>query len=307
MPGFWFESLHHHHSEPETPSLPPRPIVDGRRVMIEVGTAMGASALVSPLVAIIDKAIIKQVAGVQVFIEALGEGTRRMFTQPRVFFGSAPFVLTYGVYAGTYLAANLSEAALDYVDERHGAERKVVKVGLASAANIGLLLGRDAYMARMFRDAPSATAAPSAASSAGATPAPYPSASKGAPFPPFRTLWKFAARDAATMAATFHVAPMFGKWLLEAGHVETQFAAEISASLSVPIVFNIATAPLHILALDQYNRPVVEGTGRSRLEHVRRELRGVTFARCLRVIPAFGLGSFTNTSVRRYLLGAQAS
>jgi hypothetical protein len=300
MPGFWFESLHHHHSEPESPSLPRRPTVDSRRVAIEVGTATVAAALVSPVVAIIDKAIIKQVAGVQVFVEAIGEGLWRMATHPRLFFTSAPFVLTYGVYAGTYLAANLAEAAMDYVDERHGAERKTVKVALASTANIGLLLGRDAYMARMFRDAPPAHGPASGASSAAAAP-PYPKAVPKTPFPPFRTLWKFAVRDATTMAATFYAAPLFGKWMLDRGHVETTFNAEVIASLSVPVVANVCSAPLHILALDQYNRPSAES--RSRWEHMRRELRGVTFARCLRVVPAFGLGSFSNTQLRRYLLG----
>jgi hypothetical protein len=107
----------------------------------ELGCAFTASLMVSPLVSIIDKAMVQ--SGVQL-LPAMATSTRKMFTRPKAFFSGLSFRLTFIVYFGTFAVANLSEAALDYCGVKQEGTRKKYKVSGASAANIGLLAWRQA-------------------------------------------------------------------------------------------------------------------------------------------------------------------
>jgi hypothetical protein len=118
---------------------------------------------------------------------------------------------------------------------------------------------------------------------------------------PVTSFGLFAARDSATMYATFYLAPKTSMYLQhEFGFGKTR--SDLACALVVPAAMQVLTAPLHIFAFDVCQRPVVSHT--SRLAKIKEEMPITCFARCLRILPAFGLGSFTNTQVREYLLSA---
>lgn len=203
----------------------------------------------------------------------MGKATKQMFMEPKVFFTGLSFRLTFAVYFGTYAVANLSEAALDFAKEYHEERRKYIKVSCASAANIGLLAWRDSVFAREFSgnkaSAPKTT--------------------------PVRTVGLFAARDFVTMTATFYVAPKMSH-LLQEDFGWDKHKAEVTSSLTFPVLAQFLTAPLHIHAIDYFNRPVA--TFGERVGQIRMELGKVCFARGLRILPAFGIGSFSNNKFR---------
>lgn len=231
----------------------------------------GVSALlVSPLVSIIDKAVVKDVTGFAPMVRAMKEAVRRMVLQPRIFFISPPFVMTAIVYGGTYTAANLSEAALDSAAVEKSSTRKTVKVSIATATNVGLLAWRDSKFAKMYTTGAARAAVP------------------------WRTVTGFAVRDTATMAATFYGAPAVADHLQRMYGVNRN-AAELGCALAVPVAAQVVTAPLHIYSFDYYARP----EGANRFEVIKREFSKVCFARCFRILPAFGFGSYTNTQLRR--------
>jgi len=243
----------------------------------ELGCALTASFLVSPIVSILDKAMVKEIAGVQAFMNEIKHSSIDMIMQPKKFFGGLSFRLTFAVYAGTYAVANCSELLLDAYRVADDKQRKPIKVGLSSLANVSLLLWRDSVFARTY----SGVAKHSI---------------------PVRTLGLFAVRDTATMTATFYVAPKVAKYLTEE-HGVNQELARISCALAVPGVTQIITAPVHIHALDYYAHPVASTA--ERWNRIAIEFKKIAFARTLRILPAFGLGSYSNNKFREIYISEQ--
>lgn len=245
------------------------------RVPKELGCAFTASALVSPIVSIMDKAMVQEITGIGAFFGSMGTACKEMVFQPKQFFGGLSFRLTLIVYFGTYAVANLSEAGLDYYKIKEEEKRKQLKVSAASAANISLLAWRDSVFAREF----------SGTSGKAATPKKT----------PLRTISMFAVRDFCTMAATFYAAPKAAHWLIREHDVQKD-VAELSMALAIPVFTQIVTAPVHIHAMDYYARPVA--TGAERWAKIGEEFNKIAFARGLRILPAFGIGSFSNNKFR---------
>lgn len=242
------------------------------RVPKEIACSFAASAVVSPLVAILDKAMVRPITGIGALLSSVGEASKEMVGKPKTFFGGLPFRLTFLVYFGTYAAANVSEAVLDYSNEREEENRKKVKVAAASAANISLLQWRDSVFAREYSGAASSTRKV-----------------------PLRTMSLFGIRDSFTMAATFYGAPKAAAYLIKE-HDMDHGVAELSTALVIPVIAQFVTAPLHIHAMHFYNCPLSSFS--ESMAQIKAEYSKVAFGRGLRILPAFGLGSFCNNKFR---------
>ena len=72
------------------------------------------------------------------------------------------------------------------------------------------------------------------------------------------------------------------------------------AQLAIPASIQLISTPIHLLGLDLYNRPQVMPT-KERISRVSRDWIGASLLRMCRIIPAFGIGGFTNTEGRLYL------
>jgi hypothetical protein len=97
------------------------------------------------------------------------------------------------------------------------------------------------------------------------------------------------------MTATFWAAPKAAHYLMEEHDVNKEIA-EISTSLSIPVASQFITAPIHILAIDYFARP--DSTTAERIAQIKKEMGKVCFARGLRILPAFGIGSYSNNKFR---------
>jgi len=242
------------------------------RVPKEIACSFAASAVASPLVAIMDKAMVRPITGIGPLLSGIGEAGKEMIVKPKSFFGGLPFRLTFLVYFGTYAAANVSEVALDYYNERQEENRKKVKVAAASAANVSLLQWRDSVFARE-----------------------YSGAGNSARKIPLRTMSLFAVRDSFTMLATFYGAPKAAAYLIKE-HDVNHGAAELSTALFVPVIAQFVTAPLHIHAMQFFNNPLSSFS--ESMGQIKTEYSKVAFGRGLRILPAFGLGSYCNNKFR---------
>lgn len=243
----------------------------------EVGCAFFASCLVSPIVSIIDKCIVQDISGTSQFLRAVGIASKEMLVSPKAFFGGLSFRFTWFVYFGTFATANLSELALDCNRIRKDDDRKKAKVAASGVANISLLAWRDSVFAREFGGA------------------------KVPPSTPFRTIGLFATRDMATMYATFYTAPAVAVYLRREHGVERN-TAELGCALGIPAFFQVITAPLHIHAMDYYNNRSPSVTWSDRWATIQKEFRTVSFARSVRILPAFGIGSFSNNKLRELFI-----
>lgn len=238
----------------------------------EIACALAASLLVSPMVSIIDKCLVQEIAGIAPMMKSIKAGAIDMMKHPVKFTGALAFRLTVVVYFGTYAVANLSELALDEYKIAKEEKRKQIKVSFAATANIGLLAWRDMIFAREF------------------------SGTKGPPKKaPMRMIGMFALRDFGTMTATFYGAPKAAKYLIKEHEINKE-VAELSMALLIPVISQYITAPLHIHAMDVYARP--DATTAERIKRVVDEYNKISFARALRIIPAFGIGSYSNNKFR---------
>jgi hypothetical protein len=68
------------------------------------------------------------------------------------------------------------------------------------------------------------------------------------------------------------------------------------AQFVAPAMVQFISTPLHLVGLDLYNRPGV-GWG-ERLGLLKRAYLTSSFARIMRIVPAFGVGGVVNTDVR---------
>lgn len=284
----------------------------------ELGSAAAASLLVSPLVSIIDRCIVKEPSGVASFVRSMGRATRFMLKEPMAFVFSKSFRLTFLVYFGTFAVANCSDLALDWhlpeekisqplLEQQEPASKAVhddpmrrhAKVAASAVAHIGLMGWRDSVFAREFSPQKAAKS-----------------------LPPLRTLGLFALRDASKIYATFAAVPLAAAYLHRNLEVDPH-AAELSMALALPVLSQVVSAPLHIHAMDVYLRPTTapstsppmanyyslstvaasRASGPTigvadRWATVRAEFSAVALARGLRILPALGIGSYSNNRFR---------
>lgn len=215
--------------------------------------------------------------------ESLKSSLRFLLLHPQRAVLSKPFALIFALYGGTYLTANALNTATSTVRSLPATHvtSGTAKFAASSAANISLCIYKDQVFVRLF--GPPGVAAP--------RPVALPS------------YLLFAARDCMTIFASFNVPPLLGPALSRRLGDEVQrFASgQTVAQFAAPAAVQLASTPLHLLGLDIYNRPRVDGW-RERWAAVRKNWAVSTAARVCRIVPAFGVGGVVNLKVRRALM-----
>lgn len=133
------------------------------------------------------------------------------------------------------------------------------------------------------------------AASAAAKPRPVPSIS----------YLLFTLRDVLTIYGCFVCPPILSS-RLEAlsDSVKDQFllgTPEVRSRVSqlmLPVMVQFVSTPIHLLALDLYNRPQRALSLADRVARVGRDLPAAVPTRMMRILPAFGVGGVLNTEIR---------
>jgi len=261
-------------------------------VMVEGVSALISSLFVAPFVTVIDRAIVSNASGRQRLGSALVEGAGTLL-HPVKLMQQQSFRLVWAVYLGTYLVANSMHGLCDW---KH-VPWQVPTFVASSVVNVALSLYKDTQFAKMF-------AAP------GKLPAPLPSIAYGL----------FTIRDCMTVGASFNLPILAGDYLkniVKTGKMTWLKGREYTvAQVSVPMAIQFLSTPLHLLALDYYNRPTTaqmvraqNATGvaetekppsmASRASFVASEYPKSVLARMARILPAFGVGGVLNSRLRR--------
>lgn len=96
-----------------------------------------------------DQAIIENASGRQTLLASLRGTALQLFTRPGQFFTKPAFLLLWGVYGGTYTAANVINTTCDKV-ESTSATRGASKFVGVSCTNLVLNISKDAIFTKMF-------------------------------------------------------------------------------------------------------------------------------------------------------------
>jgi hypothetical protein len=224
------------------------------------------------------------------------------FNHPRLFFNAKPFFYIWTLYAATYSTANVVESIGNAVT-RQVDNVLVSSITFLSTCIVNVPLGvlKDVQFVQTYGRCEIPTPA-----TKGGMQIPLIQPPKFSRFPKIAGA-TFLFRDAITI---------FGSFTLPSA-VATSFPNSLSANpaarmaaaqLVVPVLSQILVTPVHLLGLDLYSnprtlRPISESRGPTnilgeRWSRVRRNLGAATVLRCVRIVPAFGVGGIVNTQLR---------
>jgi hypothetical protein len=233
---------------------------------IDVIAALCSGTAVTPLVAIIDKSIIAHASGTEPLYIGLKKGLTSLLTQPHVFIKQKYVHLIWMVYVSTYLAANTIETTCVWLNRSWQGPKFIG----TSITNIGMSVYKDRQFTRMFGSG---------------TPKALPLAS----------YFLFFSRDAMTIGASFNIPTLLSAHMQNVGI--SRETADISAQLITPCAVQFFSTPLHLTALDLYNRP----QAKDRLGFIAKNYIQTVSARLGRIFPAYGLGGVGNSWIKTQL------
>jgi hypothetical protein len=240
-----------------------------KRLGIDLAAAMAASVCVSPFITIVDRSIIENANGARPLARGLRELSASFVRSPLQFVRKKEFLLIFGLYTSTYVAANATDTACEWVER----DNQMPKFLSTTAVNMTLCVAKDRAFAQMF-----GVIAPGS----------FPLASLGL----------FAIRDSLTVAASFNAPKVMAEKLEKDADMESSKAKTV-AQLVCPAAVQFVSTPLHLLGLDLYNTRGVSVATRARF--VQREYMKSVLARIGRIGPAFGIGGVGNTYCRESL------
>ncbi|CAG8898183.1 unnamed protein product [Penicillium egyptiacum] len=251
----------------------------------DLAAAAASASLVTPAVAIIDRALVEQAAFKQPILHGLRRHALGALRQPGLFVFQRPFGIVWALYAATYSVANVTDTISRKLEITAAG---TITFATTMLANVPLALWKDLRFAQEYGTG----SGPDAKTSKANTPISVLQNKSLA-----RTAAAiFLVRDGVTIFGSFTLAP----WLSDA--IPDSLAAHphakpIITQLTVPVLTQLVATPLHLLALDMYTRqytlPFLE-----RVKQSQQYLPSSTLLRCIRIIPAFGIGCLTNMELR---------
>jgi len=227
----------------------------------ELACGITSALFVSPVMTVIDSAIIKSQIKKIDFKKALLDTTND-YAHKKIHF-TRPFYLMFLVYSSTYSTANL----VDFYCKKNKIDYKIPTLLATSAINISTIAYKDKEYSRLFN-------------------------TQKMTFP--KTCYGlFALRDMMTISSCFILKKDFTHILHNYMPINT---ADFIASLTLPVITQSISTPLHILAIDIYQRPGLHFN--ARIHHIKTMYTSVCIGRIIRVIPAFCIGGFLNDMLR---------
>lgn len=230
----------------------------------EIFSAITSSLIISPIMTIIDTSIIKSQINKLDFKKSLLENVNSYLNRQINF--TKPFNIMLFVYTSTYSTANLVELYC----KKNDVDYKIPTLLTTTIVNIITIGYKDKEYSKIFNSKKSL----------------FPKTSYGL----------FAIRDILTISSSF----VFKNDVKEYLHnYMPNNAADLIASMTLPIMAQTISTPLHILAIDIYQRPNIN-LG-DRIKNIKSSYLSVCSGRVIRVIPAFCIGGFINDMLRNKL------
>lgn len=223
---------------------------------------------VTPLNVVVDKSVIEYTSGKGGLWTLARDNLFTIFKAPISFLTGFSFRWMYFVYFFTYTTSNLA----DHVNLTPDIPHPIQKLLMVFLANTTTSLIKDKKYAVKY----------------GQTVRPFPLASYGL----------FFTRDIIAMASAFTIPPIFGKEITKRFNVSAANGERI-AQLTSPLLIQFIATPIHLLALDLYNRPGI--TAAERYLHIKNIFSNAIVLRMMRFLPAYGFGGIINIELRKYL------
>lgn len=232
--------------------------------LYELFCGFTSSLIVSPIMTIIDSAIIRSQINKLDFKKSLLE-TNNDYLNKKISF-KRPFNVMLLVYSSTYSTANLVELYC----KKNNIDYKIPTLLSTSFVNILTIAYKDREYTKIFNSKKNV----------------FPRISYGL----------FAIRDMITISSSFIFKNDFKEFL---HNYIPNNTSDLIASLTLPIMVQTISTPIHILAIDIYQRPDIKII--DRIKKIKTSYSSICYGRIIRVIPAFCIGGFINDMLRNRL------
>jgi hypothetical protein len=227
----------------------------------EIFAGVISSIIISPLMSIIDMSILKSQLQKEKFSKSLVDNISFYSNNKPKFI--KPLLVMNMVYCSTYCTANLTELYC----KKNNIDYKLPTLFTTSFINIFSISYKDMIYSKLLKN----------------TLVKF----------PLKSNFLLAIRDIITINACF----IWKKDLINyLDRYITHNKSEIISSIILPSSIQIISTPIHILAIDIYEKPYSNAI--ERLKNIKNCYKSVLFGRILRAIPAFGIGSFINDMLR---------
>ncbi|KAF2230751.1 hypothetical protein EV356DRAFT_561343 [Viridothelium virens] len=243
----------------------------------DVTAAVTAAAAVSPIMTVIDRAVVENAAGQCPLLASTRASLRTLVRRPRQFFMTRSFSAMFFLYMGTYLTANTIDTMSSYKQglPAASATSSSAKFLAVTSVNVGLALNKDSVFARSFGTQSSRSRSL-----------------------PLISYIPFLMRDAITLFATFNVPSLLALKLPDT--VECCMSKLSTAQLVAPAASQFLTTPLHLLGLDLYYRSG-KLSSFERVKAAKKAWLSTSLARACRIVPAYGVGGVINNNMKMYM------
>lgn len=206
---------------------------------------------------------------------------------PLHFLTSRTTRLLFTVYFGTYTTANTLDSIYEHLNSKPYTflSHTTVKILGVSTVSTALTVYKDSRLTQMF----------------GASTKPQP-----VPLPSYAL---FTARDVLTIYGCFVLPSLLAQRLDDVPSsfkqrllLDTPESRARVSQLILPMMIQFISTPIHLYALDLYNRQQGGLKVWDRLARVNRDLPAAVPTRMMRILPAFGVGGVLNIEVRAAML-----
>lgn len=251
----------------------------------DVLVACTVALCVSPVLTVIDKAIVQKAAGTHSIIQSSWNSVGNILKNPGSYFRSPMFFMMWGVYASTYCTANCLKTLVEHQNHFSRRDHKqkddgLGKIGvfaMTTVVNSSATMLKDKYYATHFGTATASTRMPKL------------------------TYLLWGVRDCMVIGSSFILPDIMCDILTKNSDLDRTTALRIS-QFACPVLTQFAAGPVQLLSLDIYNRPLPNMSWRDiiseRLKFQANNFFSIVGARISRIAPAYGVGGIGNTYLR---------
>jgi hypothetical protein len=230
-------------------------------VLHELFAGITTSFIISPIMSIIDISIIKSQMCKENIGKSISDQIMYYSNNKRNFI--KPLSVMNVVYSSTYCTANLTELYC----KKKKIDYRLPTLLSTSLVNIISISYKDMIYSRILNSLMKTF--------------------------PMRCNLLFAVRDMLTINSCFI-------WKKDIIHYLDQYImhnkSEIITSIFLPSCMQVISTPIHILAINMYEKP--KSTIVDRLNNIKSCYKSILIGRVMRTIPAFGIGGFMNDILR---------
>lgn len=223
------------------------------------------------------RAVVEKLAHGQPLLCGLQRSIAAALRNPTKFFVSRPFGICWALYASTYVTANGSQTVSKELDLGAADSATFASTMLV---NVPLGIWKDTRFAQIFGKRQTL------GHKGNLTPVRFSGTATGT----------FLLRDAVTIFGSFTMAPALTAAIPDS-MAASNHTKYLITQMTVPVFSQLVAAPVHLLGLDFHNRQH-EVSLADRFKAIKGDLLGATVIRCVRIIPAFGVGCIVNTELQ---------